>query len=147
MKRADFYILAAADVDSRQQFLAKLCQRILSAGHNIYIYCENEFNAHKLSELLWNFQPQSFLANAVCSEPTTAPITLGWPDNHNPQHREVIVNLSESIPEMAADFSRIAEIVIQQPEVLTGSRERFREYRQRGFEIQHNDMRKPRQAH
>ncbi|MFT5705884.1 MAG: DNA polymerase-3 subunit chi [Oceanospirillaceae bacterium] len=141
MKKADFYILAGTDIDARQHFLGKLLQRILSADHQVYLYCADQYSAEKTSELLWQFQPTSFLANKLVTDEIDAPITIGWPQNHQAPHRDVIVNLSEHTPLGADTFERIAEIVIQQPQALENSRTRYKEYRKNGFQIQHNDMR------
>lgn len=144
MKQADFYILAQSDEDSRRSFLCKLINRILSAGHQVYIYCNDEFSAQNLSNLLWDFRPQSFLANSLISDTTPAPIRLGWSSEQAIAHREVLVNLSREIPSQAAEFTRVVEIVIQHPEILQQSRERYKSYRDNGFKIQNNDMRSPR---
>ncbi len=142
MKKADFYILAGADDESRQQFLGKLLNRIMRTELQVYLYCADQFNAETLSELLWQFQATSFLANRLVTESHIARISLGWPEQHLPSHRQVIINLSDHIPDDAAQFERIAEIVIQQPDSLLASRERYKNYRTEGYEIQHNDMRK-----
>lgn len=141
MKKADFYILAGADDESRQQFLGKLLTRIMRTQLGVYLYCADQYSAQKLSEYLWQFNATSFLANRLVNEDLVARISLGWPGQHQPPHRQVIINLTEQIPDDAAQFERIAEIVTQQPESLIASRERYKRYRSEGFEIQHNDMR------
>jgi DNA polymerase-3 subunit chi len=141
MKKADFYILAGADDESRQQFLGKLLNRIMRTELQVYLYCADQFNAEKLSELLWQFQATSFLANCLVTDEHKARISLGWPDQHQPSHHQVIINLTDHIPSDAAQFERIAEIVTQQPDSLLASRERYKNYRSEGYEIQHNDMR------
>ncbi len=141
MKKADFYILAGADEESRQQFLGKLLSRIMRTELQVYLYCADQFSAQKLSERLWEFQATSFLANRLINESHSARICLGWPEQHQPPHRQVIINLTDQIPDDAAQFERIAEIVTQQPDSLVASRERYKRYRTEGYEIQHNDMR------
>ncbi len=141
MKKADFYILADSDEDARRHFLCKLLQRILHANYCVYIYCTDQYSAEKLSDLLWQYSATSFLANKLVTDSHVAPISIGWPEKHQPPHHDVIVNLSEQIPSGAEDFERIAEIVIQQEVSLKGSRERYKKYRDAGFVIKHNDMR------
>lgn len=141
MKKADFYILAGADDESRQLFLGKLLSRIMRTEMEVYLYCTDHYSAQKMSEYLWQFQPTSFLANRLINEEVQARISIGWPELHQPPHRQVIINLTSQIPDDAAQFERIAEIVTQQPESLVASRERYKRYRSEGFEIQHNDMR------
>ena len=141
MKKADFYILAGSGQEARQNFLGKLLRRILQEDHLIYIYCADQARAQDLSQLLWQFSDSSFLANKLVTQDIKAPISIGWPEQHQSEHKEVIINLSEHIPAGAENFERIAEIVIQHSESIQGSRERYKTYRSAGFEIIHNDMR------
>jgi DNA polymerase-3 subunit chi len=143
MKQADFYILPCTDDDAKLNFLGKLLSRIVAAGHSIYVYCDDQFSTHKISEALWLYKDISFLANATPEQPMMAPISLGWDKSHLPKNLDVLVNFSNTIPPNAADFTRVVEIVIQQTEVLARSRERYKSYQAQGFTIKNHDMRKP----
>jgi len=144
MKQADFYILPCADQEGKFDFLGKLLGRILGGGHQIYLHCNDQFSGERTAQALWQFRDTSFLANALSSEQTSAPITIGWGDQ-GANHTDVLVNYSDTIPAAAEKFQRVVEIVIQQPEVLELSRKRYKDYKQQGFKIKHNDMRKGQQ--
>jgi DNA polymerase III subunit chi len=46
---------------------------------------------------------------------------------------QVLVNFTDLLPEGFERFERVVELVDQHPEALAKSRERFRQYRERGF--------------
>ncbi|HCB12499.1 MAG TPA: DNA polymerase III subunit chi, partial [Gammaproteobacteria bacterium] len=46
---------------------------------------------------------------------------------------QVLINCTEVLPEDFEHYERIVELVDSQTEVLAKSRERFRQYRDRGF--------------
>ncbi len=147
MKQADFYILPCADDDGKFDFLGKLLTRITGANHQVFIYCNDEFSAQRLSDALWNYKDISFLANIIIGgdekQSTQTPtITLGWNKQHKSDHRDVMINYCDEIPEGAANFERVVELVTQQPLVLQRSRERYKSYKDQGFNIKNNDMRK-----
>ena len=141
MKQADFYILSSSDAEGKYQFLGKLLTRILSGGHRIFLVCDEQFAAETLANSLWQFSECSFLANSTPDQSLIAPITIGWDLSHQPEHLDVIVNYSQSIPPSAADFERVVELVSADADSLTRSRERYKSYKEQGFTIKHNDMR------
>jgi DNA polymerase III subunit chi len=47
----------------------------------------------------------------------------------------VLINLGAEVPQFFGRFERVAELVDQRPELLAQSRERFRFYRERGYEL------------
>ena len=46
---------------------------------------------------------------------------------------QVLINFTDGLPEGFERFERVVELVDSQPEVLAKSRERFRQYRERGL--------------
>jgi len=147
MTQVDFYILPSEDEDSRCQFLCKLATRALSAGHRLYVYVEDQHMAERISERLWHAVPESFLPNTITITPDTdnaAPIIIGWQLEQFSSDKDMLVNLSTSYPDSSPEFSRVAEIVTQAPEVLASTRARFKTYQSAGVTPRMHDMRKNR---
>ncbi|GGO86197.1 DNA polymerase III subunit chi [Marinobacterium nitratireducens] len=140
MSRADFYILAAPDEDSRQHFLCRLSEKILAMGLKVFVRVPDETGAARLDERLWSWRPDSFVPHALMGQTPEAPITIGWGDAL-PEHREVFVNLGLNLPAEALDFQRIVEIVVQQQDLLDASRHNWRLCQQHGLEMHRTDMR------
>jgi len=56
------------------------------------------------------------------------------------EHKDLLINLSEQPPEQLARFRRLAEVVIQQPELLSTSRKRFKHYQTQGYAVYHQRL-------
>ena len=143
MAQADFYILPAADEESRYRFLGKLATRALSAGHQLYVLTDSQQQAETISERLWHAGPETFLPSHVSNDTTEshAPIQLGWETSHLPKQPDVLVNLSSHYPAETAQFKRVTEIVIQQDDILEQTRQRYKSYQQDGTKPNMHDMR------
>ncbi len=142
MTRIDFYVLPDADPAQRPLLACKLAEKAYSQGMKVYIHTASEHDTQHLDELLWTFRDGSFLPHAMVkpeSDPAgsdpgfTPPILLGH-DHEPTAHTDVLINLGDEIPLFFGRFERVTELVDQRPELLTQSRERFRFYRDRGYE-------------
>lgn len=140
-RRADFYILPQADEDSRAVFIGRVCQKALQQGLQIYIHTDHQAKAESLDRLLWSFRDDSFLPHYLIGNTPTAPISLGHGDQL-PEHRQLFLNAAGLLPEMAFEFERIADVVIQAPELLASSRQNYSRCRELGYEMHRTDMRK-----
>lgn len=136
MPKIDFYILADANASSRLAFACRLIEKAYQNQHRVYIHTEDEPMAHQLDELLWTYRDDSFIPHHLHGEgPDPAPpIQIGFAAAPIKQ-RDLLINLSLSIPEHYAQFNRIIEIVSHETTVQETAREHYRYYRGYGFEI------------
>ena len=154
MTRIDFYILDEQDNQARLDFACKLINKTIKLGHRIYVHCESHQQALNLSESLWKFEQHSFLAHNMAEqnpnkEIDTSPIIISHIDNQTDtnskspcQHHDLLINLSNKIPEFFASFDRLSEIVIQETRCLDSAREHYRFYQSRNFPLHRHDLRK-----
>jgi DNA polymerase III subunit chi len=150
MTRVDFYVLPDADPAQRPLLACKLAEKAYGQGLKVYIHTATEGEALHLDELLWTFRAGSFLPHAIVKAGTDpsfgpdpklvfvpafpAPVLFGH--DHEPAgHTDVLINLGVEVPQFFGRFERVAELVDQRPELLAQSRERFRFYRGRGYEL------------
>jgi DNA polymerase-3 subunit chi len=144
MTRVDFYVLPDADPAQRPLLACKLAEKAYGQGLKVYIHTASEGEAQHLDELLWTFRAGSFLPHAIVKPGTDtgdepAPILLGH--DHEPAGRtDVLINLGAEVPRFFGRFERVAELVDQRPELLAQSRERFRFYRERGYELNSHQL-------
>ena len=141
MTRVDFYVLPNADPAQRPLLACKLADKAYGQGLKVYIHTASASDTQQLDELLWTFRDGSFLPHAihtaVAGEPP--PILLGH--DHEPTgHTDVLINLGTDIPRFFGRFERVAELVDQRTELLAQSRERFRYYRERGYELKSHNL-------
>jgi DNA polymerase III subunit chi len=136
MPRIDFYILEETAATARLALACRLIEKAHKNRHRVYVNADNSQQANQLDELLWTYRDDSFLPHNLYGEgPEPAPpIQIGFqvtPANH----RDILLNLSNEVPEFFTQFSRILEIVSNEPGIQTISREHYRHYRACGHDI------------
>ena len=63
---------------------------------------------------------------------------ISW-QNHPPSHTDVLMNLTTNIPDAVENFARIIEIVAADDESRQYARQRYRDYRELGCDLEtHN---------
>ncbi len=141
MTRIDFYVLPNADPAQRPLLACKLAEKAYSQGLKVYIHTASESDTQQLDELLWTFRDGSFLPHAIHSAVAGDPPPILLGHDHEPAtHTDVLINLGTDIPKFFGRFERVAELVDQRTELLTQSRERFRYYRERGYELKSHNL-------
>ena len=139
MHRADFYVLTNQDRQARLLFACKLSQKAIQNRLEIGIWAESDAMAVELDKLLWTWQPESYLPHALVPAPEKQPpILIGSTLEQIP--RSFIINLSHTAVPATSHSQRVAEIVIQHERVLQQTRQRYREYQERGFQINMHNL-------
>jgi DNA polymerase-3 subunit chi len=142
MGRVDFYVLSEDAPDARLRFACRLAEKAVEQGKRVYMQTGSTTEAQRLDELLWTFNDRSFLPHEIVSN--TAPsharvmVTLG-DGPAPPGHRELLINLTDTLPSEPS-HERIAEIVDLDPERKRLARERYKQYRERGFSLESHDV-------
>ena len=142
MTRVDFYILRAEALEERWLFGCRLAEKAYRAGHRVYLHTGNPELSKTLDDLLWSFRNDSFLPHNLLDEaqPVRANVEIGH--GHDPlDHADVLINLANDIPNFFSRFTRVAEVVVQEPAVLESTRKGFGFYRDRGYPLQTHDLR------
>lgn len=139
MPRVDFYVLPASLAPER--FACTATAQARAEGGDIYIHVQSREEAVTLDDLLWTFRDISFLPHALADDngPGTVPVAIGWP-GQAPRSSEVLINLAQDVPSFAASFARIVEPVAAEAALRERARERFRRYRDMGFELHSHEI-------
>lgn len=136
MPKIDFYILAEGDAETRFTLACRLIEKAYRNQHRIYIHTENQTDAHQLDELLWTYRADSFLPHNLYGDgPEPAPpIQIGFTDTPE-KHRDILINLGNEVPAFYKQFSRVLEIIANDPAIQARGRDNFRFYRAQGCDI------------
>jgi len=135
MSRVDFYVLAASGEHARQQFACRLAEKAYKLKHPVHIRAADIDSARQLDDLLWTFRDGSFVPHEIMGHAAAeSPVTIAS-DDSLPEERHLLINLGASIPEQAASFPRIAEIVSADEDCKAQSRQRFVDYREQGHTL------------
>ena len=138
MARVDFYILQ--DQNPPERFACAISGKIFRQGRKIHIHTDSRESAVALDDLLWTYRDISFVPHQLSDggEGDT-PITIGW-TAAAARRDGVLINLSEKIPEFAGDFARIIEIAAANDPLRSQARERYRQYRDLGYEMHNHEI-------
>ena len=139
--QVDFYVRPEASPDAVESFACRLVEKVWQRGHAVLVLAESDVAARRLDDRLWTFRDESFVphrridANASPADRTVdAPVIVGTPGTWDGA-LDVVVNLTTEVPDEAARAERIAEVVPDRGAGRDAGRRRYREYRDRGFEI------------
>lgn len=150
MTRIDFY-----QIDSDEAallFTCRLIDKIYHRGHRIHIHTEDINQAEELDELLWSFRPDRFIPHQLCSSiqsisvsdqasnPQGDEVKVKISHMAEPDHQDILVNLSGQIPEFFSRFTRVAEVVPRDKARRESARHNYKFYRDRGYELHYHQM-------
>ncbi len=135
MTQIDFYVLPETTSEARWLFACRLIDKVHRLGHKVLVALDTEAEAKAFDELLWTFKPESFIPHQLIGLDKTAPVEITYTAEAG-DHHGLLLNLSREIPAYFSRFERLSEVVIQEPQALQTSRERFSFYKGRGYPIE-----------
>lgn len=126
-------------MEARWLYVCRFIEKVERLGHSILVVVDTFDQAQEIDDLLWSFKPESFIPHQIIGgeEDVKVEITYAEESGTIPsgQHQDVLINLGSQIPDFFSRFARVAEIVIQEPNILENTREHYRFYKQRGYPI------------
>lgn len=143
MTQVDFYILNKQSVQDQYLFTCRVLEKAQQQGNRVLIQTDNENKAKELDQLIWAYNPNSFLPHVLLNnsgELHRSPIAIGW--QQDPAHHDdIIINLSSEMPSFYSRFKRYIGIVVQEDQVLAQTRRHFKFLKDRGYQINTHDLR------
>jgi DNA polymerase III subunit chi len=138
-ERVDFYVLKSSTAKQRWTFACRLTEKAYLRDLKVVVLSPSVADAEALDDLLWTFNERSFVPHDLLRAPAAAapapatpvcltPVCL-TPDLDAIEAADLLVNLSERVPDRLDRFTRIAEIVDGDAERRAKGRERFKAYR------------------
>jgi DNA polymerase-3 subunit chi len=137
MTQIDFY----TKVDDKLRTACRLVNKAYSQGLRVVVSCPDQATAREIDRLLWTTPATGFVPHCLATDalaPVT-PVILDASDGE-PAHDEVLVNLRGQWPACFSRFQRLIEIVSTDGEDSRVARERFKFYRDRGYDIRTHDL-------
>ncbi|MBY4895389.1 DNA polymerase III subunit chi [Cupriavidus sp. AU9028] len=136
MTRIDFH----SNVPDKLAYVCRLVRKAYGAGQKMVVHAEPEVLA-RLDGQLWTFSALDFLPHCGVDSPQAGqtPILLAATLEAAPHH-ELLINLSADTPRGFATFERMIEVVGADEQDRTAGRERYRQYRERGYPLAHHDL-------
>ncbi len=137
MTSIDFY----THVADRLEVAAKLVAKAVAQHGCVRVLTGDASTTDALDRRLWVEPPISFLPHCRIDSRLAAQ-TAVWID-HALEHRgraSVLINLNSAPPPFFSRFERLAEIVGTGDAEAAAGRERFRFYRERGYELRTHNL-------
>ena len=135
--RVDFYVRPETSPEALERFACRLVETVWQRGHAVLVLAASDTAARRLDDLLWTFREESFVPHrrlGAGDSPSGEPVVVTSPGLWNGE-LDVLLNLTPAVPEESARAPRIAEVVPHHGPGRDAARQRFREYRDRGFEL------------
>jgi DNA polymerase-3 subunit chi len=125
----------ASDTSSAFYHACLQASHFYRQNQRVFIYTEDQAQAEQVDELLWAFDSDSFVPHNLVGEGPKQGAAVEI-SNQPPQgRRPVLINLTESVPNFANQFQFIVDFVPSDETKKQQARERFKAYRQWGFQV------------
>lgn len=137
MTQIDFY----THVSDRLRTACVLSAKAVARGLRVTVFCTDPDTTQRLDRMLWTTPAIGFIPHCAPDDPL-APITPVILDHvgENLHNDGVLISLRPEWPPFFSRFHRLVEIVGVDETDRAQARERFRFYRDRGYEIRTHDL-------
>ena len=142
MTRVDFYILQPGAAGNRYTLACRLAEKAVQQQRRVLISVTSDEELRHMDRLLWTWREQSFIPHGVLGMVDTAlnPVLINTGPDPEDEH-DVLINLRAEIPDYFSRFERVAECIDQDETQKAASRERYRFYRDHGYQLQSHEIR------
>jgi len=141
--RIDFYVLSEEDDAAPLRFACRLAEKAVEQGHRVHLRTASPPQTQRIDDLLWTFSDRSFLPHELTTGGSASHeriMVLVGESVAPPSHRQLLINLTDALPEDFGDYQRVAEIVAADPERKRLGRERYKGYRERGCTLESHNV-------
>jgi len=130
-------------VDDKLRVACALSAKAFGQGLKVFVCCPDRETAQRFDRMLWMAPAIGFTPHCAPGDPL-APVTPVIVDYEGtiPPHDEVLLNLRGEWPSFFSRFKRLIEIVGLEDSDRADARNRFRYYRDSGYEIRTHDLSK-----
>lgn len=141
MRKVTFYLLQAcqpADALAVQEALVcDLACSLWRQDQRLLIACENQVQAYRLDEALWQRPLHRFVPHALAGENlrNEAPIEIHWPAQPLRFGRTLLITLLPHWVAFSSRFTQVIDFVPPDHELKQLARQRYQAYRKAGFQL------------
>ena len=140
MTKIDFY----TGSQDKLRTVCLLSHKAMLSGVRTVISTHDETVAITLDKMLWHYPATGFIPHARCGSTETESLQVILNDGSNDfPHHELLITLHDECTNFFSRFERVIEVIgIDKEDSLKG-RERFKYYRDRGYELSHISLNDP----
>jgi DNA polymerase III subunit chi len=132
-----FYILPTQSQHERYVFTCKLIEKAYRSGTFCYVLTDDHTQSQRIDDLLWTFRAGSFIPHQIyVGEIPTIPQVLIGSLPPPEQWQNTVLNLSSN----CTTAQRVLEILDNSEATKSIGRQRYRQYKDAGFELNTHKM-------
>lgn len=139
MTKIDFYTGST----DRLRTACQLCHKAMQNSLKTVVSLPDAAMRDALDRLLWQYPDTAFIPHCDVSAPDSAPVYLSLAAEKFPHH-EMLISLQNECMPFFSRFDRVIEII--GTEDSQAGRERYKYYRDRGYELRHIDLTRAKQT-
>ncbi|MFZ3018800.1 MAG: DNA polymerase III subunit chi [Gallionella sp.] len=137
MTKVDFYTGSA----DKLRTACQLSHKAMQNGVRVVLSAPDEATTEALDKLLWQYPATAFIphSRSDAAESEEMPVVLNSGSERFPHHDLLISLHNECVP-FFSRFERVIEIVSTDADDSKLGRERYKFYKDRGYELRHIDL-------
>ena len=138
MTKVDFY----TGSEDKLRTACQLSHKAMQNGLRVLLHAPDETIVRKIDQLLWHFPATAFMPHCLSNEAdaATMPVVIGRDETF--PHSKLLISLHNICLPFFSRFERVIEIVGQDDEDAKLGRDRYKFYKDRGYELRHFDLSK-----
>lgn len=141
MPRADFYLIGKPRfIEDPLLLVCELARRCFDTGKTTLILARDMAQAELIDGLLWEFEADAYIPHQIAGldeDDAQTPVLIVPPETDVPD-RPYLINLREEA--FRGTCERVLEVVPADPEAREPLRQRWFEYKARGFELHKHEV-------
>ncbi len=138
MTRVDFY----TGSEDKLRTACQLSHKAMQHGLRVLLHVPDDATADKLDRLLWHYPPTAFMPHCHSNQAEAVDMPVVIARDEQFPHAELLISLHDECLPFFSRFERVIEIVGHDDADAVRGRDRFKFYRDRGYELSHTDLRK-----
>ena len=137
MTKVDFY----TGSEDKLRTACQLSHKAMQNGVRVVLSAPDDATTEALDKLLWQYPATAFIphSRSYATESEEMPVVLNSGSERFPHHDLLISLHNECVP-FFSRFERVIEIVSTDAEDSKLGRERYKFYKDRGYELRHIDL-------
>ncbi len=137
MTKVDFYTGST----DKLRTACQLSHKAMQNGVRVLLSAPDEATTEALDKLLWQYPATAFMPHcrSDAEEAASVPVLLNHGSDKFPHH-DLLISLHDECVPFFSRFERVIEIIGNDEEDSRLGRERYKFYRDRGYELRHIDL-------
>jgi DNA polymerase-3 subunit chi len=149
MNTATFYIVhpgsPQASPEGFREYVLFLTRHFVRQGARVYLNAGDKPEAEAWDEIFWQQTPEHFLPHHLVGEGPRSgtAIEIGYSALKPSWNRQLVINLAKDTTNFAGSFTQVIDFVPCDEKAKQIARERYKIYRQSGYQLQTIDIQYP----